>query len=870
MMLELKDYQNDALGALDTFFAHYREDHQVDLAYRKTAEPLLNRQPLLYFPAPKLPGVPYVCIRLPTGGGKTLIAAHAVGRISRNLLKTEGSLTIWLAPTDQIVSDTLRALQTRIHPYRQALDSGVTGEVRVMDLREALSVRRSDLDGNAVVIVATIASLRVEDTTGRRVYSSNGTLQHHFAGLTPEQLKVFRGPEANGLPGPVEFSLANVIRLRRPIVIVDEAHNANTPLSFDTLVRLDPSCILEFTATPNTASGAGKTPSNVLYNVSAARLKLAQMIKVPVKLTVHPNWQDIVGKALAWRDRLEQNSVAEMKLTGEYIRPIILYQAQAKSQVQETVTPELLRHHLIEQLRIPAEQVKVATGELNEIKDLDLSDPECPVRHVITVQALREGWDCPFAYVLCSVATQKSQTAIEQLIGRVLRLPNARTKQTLTLNHSYVFAVSNNLAATLNKLSEGLIGSGYTPFDARRAIDPQPLFGEPAVSAPPTTITLEEPLDLTTLSAAVQSKIVYDATTLTLALSDTQQLNVQEINEVLQAAPALADQIAIERLTSQMQASPAERGIPFEVPTLNVREQGGVVSLFDSSVLIEGGWSLDQAVAELTSDEYQRNTQPVQQGMIDIGKDGKVVGTTTPLVEAQAMLIRAADPALGTAAELALWLDQAFRHEDLNAQESRRFLARVLNYLTGVRNIPLEDLIYDRFKLMEAVKQKIKSLKLASRKRAYSALLPGLVVEPDQTFRYPPEYPATTLYDGTHRFSRHYYRVPGDLKSTGEEFEAAVMLDGLPQVRFWVRNLTNRPQHSFWLQTSTDRAYPDFMVMLHSGVVVAIEYKGEHLVNTPDTQEKQQIGELWAAASGGRARYLLLRKADISRLDQLL
>ncbi len=57
-----------------------------------------------------------------------------------------------------------------------------------------------------------------------------------------------------------------MLRLRRPLVIVDEAHNARTELSFETLSRFDPSFILEFSATPDTE----RQPSDILYSVSAA------------------------------------------------------------------------------------------------------------------------------------------------------------------------------------------------------------------------------------------------------------------------------------------------------------------------------------------------------------------------------------------------------------------------------------------------------------------------------------------------------------------------------------------------------------------------------------------------------------------------
>src|SRR5690606_9933519 len=105
--------------------------------------------------------------------------------------------------------------------------------VRVMDVTEALYLNRATLDTETVIVVSTIQSFRVEDTDGRKVYADNGQLMDHFSGLPDEALDDLERRE----DGSLIHSLANVLRLRRPIVIVDEAHNARTELTFDTLAR---------------------------------------------------------------------------------------------------------------------------------------------------------------------------------------------------------------------------------------------------------------------------------------------------------------------------------------------------------------------------------------------------------------------------------------------------------------------------------------------------------------------------------------------------------------------------------------------------------------------------------------------------------
>jgi type III restriction enzyme len=123
-------------------------------------------------------------------------------------------------------------------------------------------------------------------------------------------------------------------------------------------------------------------------------------------------------------------------------------------------------------------------------------------------------------------------------------------------------------------------------------------------------------------------------------------------------------------------------------------------------------------------------------------------------------------------------------------------------------------------------------------------------------------YPTSWLYQGAYQFQKHFFSQVGELDNKGEEFECAQTIDTIPEVKHWVRNLAGRPQTSFWLPTSTDRFYPDFVAELHDGRVLVVEYKGEHIADTADTKEKQNIGELWAEKSAGKGLFLMARKRD--------
>ncbi len=268
-MLSLKPYQETSLLELTKYLKACDRLGPKLAFYQQT-----DRQ---YFEVPVLQNLPYVCLRVPTGGGKTLLAAHAVGTLTRELLKAERSIVLWLAPTNTIVEQTLKALKDRKHPYRQALEQSA-GQASVMDLKEALYLGRGTVDSDTVVIVTTLAALRVENTDGRKIYETNGTLMPHFSGLEERQKdQLEKTPD-----GVLIYSLANLLKLHRPLVIMDEAHNPRTALTFDSFARFAPSCILEFTATPDQSE---QSRSNVLHSVSAAELKADAMVKLPIRVT---------------------------------------------------------------------------------------------------------------------------------------------------------------------------------------------------------------------------------------------------------------------------------------------------------------------------------------------------------------------------------------------------------------------------------------------------------------------------------------------------------------------------------------------------------------------------------------------------------
>jgi type III restriction enzyme len=404
-----KIYQSKVLESIEIYFNACHEFSASSLAFSITTERLWGKRKV-YYPLKGFPdGTPYFCLRIPTGGGKTWLAAKSVALINMHLLRCDHSVILWLVPSKSIRDQTLRALQDPLHPYRHALREA--GNITVMDLDEAKGVTQASLDISTVVIVATRQAFQVADEDSRKVYDSSGALMAHFEHLSPVQRDgLLTSGEGSEITRPC--SLANVLRLRRPFIVVDEAHNSRTELAFDMLARFRPSGVMELTATPDLE----RTPSNVLHSVSAAELKAEEMIKLPVLLETEPNWQQCLSDAIGRREALQKLADEDHQRGASYLRPVMLIQAAPHRADVETLDVECVHAALIRDHGIPVNEIVIATGDENGLAKIDaayklgIADGACPVRFIITQKALAEGWDCPSAYVLVSMASLSSST----------------------------------------------------------------------------------------------------------------------------------------------------------------------------------------------------------------------------------------------------------------------------------------------------------------------------------------------------------------------------------------------------------------------------------------------------------------------------
>ncbi len=878
--ITLKSYQQAALDTLETF-ARAAQLKGPALAFGELAGRPYNPDPF--------GEVPCVCLRIPTGGGKTVMAAHAVPLLARTWRATDAPVAVWLVPSDTIRAQTLTALQTSGHPYRAALTQVYGDGLRVCALEDVAQIAPPDWGRQAVVVVATIQSFRIEDAGQRNVYSFSERFEPHFRGAQARDLERLRhlpdavvtaeeaAGDATGVlrayGGQPRWSLANWLALQEPLVIVDEAHNTKTDKSFTALKRLNPSFILELTATPIPAK------TNVQYHVSAQELAAESMIKLPIALAEHPQgWPQAVLAAVQTQRALEAEALKDEADGHGYVRPIVLFQAQ---NVNDEMPPQALRRYLIDELHLPENQIVVATGDARGLEGLDLAARNCPVRFVITVQALREGWDCPFAYVLCSLQKLSSATAVEQLLGRVLRMPHARRRGREALNRAYAHVCEAQFSSAARALADRLIQNmGFEALDVASMIAPAvnlPLFGEnpplPSVERSEIATTFIAISPTPDLQAAPGVRVMeVDGTAqvvvtghIDAALEDLMLTQVRGAKKQEQVREKVAEHNALVAA----QTAPAARGEPFApVPPLGYRtaaqaplwplEREAVLDAVDLDLLTPQAVQLPgfQVVAQSNTFEIYLSDAHVKLRPADASQIAMDYGTSTI-----------------TADDLVRWLDQSLFQKlpDLTQARRRAYLAAVVNHLMHERGVPLVALAQARFKLAQDIENRVCELRDQAARQCFRQLVlepdsaTGWLIEPDwqhphvfEPGRYPA--PAASRYAGRYQFPKHYFPVLADLKDGGQEFACAQLIDRHPQVKQWVRNLDTAPC-GFALPTSRGRFFPDFVAELRDGRVAVLEFKGAHLLNDPYEIEKRQVGERWATASGGRAVFAWLTQS---------
>ena len=485
----LKEYQKRTLGTVRSFLqqlAEWREtersarsqdpDWGFDWVQRAWGKTVAGRP---YHPRRNGLGenLPAFCLKIPTGGGKTLLATRVIDLANAYFRQSRRGLVLWIVPTTQIYNQTLKALKDRDHPYRQQLDLSSGQRTRIFEKTAAFGPR--DVAENLCILLLMLPSANRQTKDTLRMFRDSGGFDRFFPPdddpgahtkllETNPNLDTFE--QTAGFWGRyVKTSLGNTVRLLQPLIILDEGHKAYSVNAKATIEGFNPCMIVELSATP--ARGA-----NILVEILGQELNAEEMIKLDLHIRnkASGDWRDTLLASVEHRDRLEAEARRHEAESGTYIRPICVIQVERTGREQRKpgyVHTDDVREYLLQHPGISQEHIAIKTSAKDELKEVDdvggLMSRNCPIRFIITKQALQEGWDCPFAYILTILTNPMSRTGITQLVGRILRQPYARKTGVPWLDESYVFCFSRRGRELLEEVRKGFGLEGLQGLEGR-------------------------------------------------------------------------------------------------------------------------------------------------------------------------------------------------------------------------------------------------------------------------------------------------------------------------------------------------------------------------------------------------------------------
>jgi len=432
--------------------------------------------------------LPCFCLKIPTGGGKTFLAVKTIDLINTVYRKSHTGLVLWIVPTTQIYNQTIRSLRNRDHPYRQHLDIASAGRTLIREKTDTFSPL--DVQENLIVLMLMLPSANRKTKEVLRMFKDSGGFAEFFPpedNLEANARLLERIPNLDTFEKQSAFwgkqvksSLGNTLRLLNPVVILDEGHKAYSKIAQETLESFNPSIIIELSATP-------PDKSNKLVDITGIELNREEMIKFDLHIfnKANPDWKETLLESHNHLEMLKLKAREYHANTGKYIRPICLIQVERTGKEQrgkKFIHAEDVREHLINIVGLQPDEVAVKTSEKDELKEVDdiggLMSENCRIRYIITKQALQEGWDCAFAYVLAILTRPGSKTALTQLVGRILRQPFAKKTGIKELDESYVFCYQQEGVELLEEIRHGFRGEGLGDLTGRIAMDDETSGGE--------------------------------------------------------------------------------------------------------------------------------------------------------------------------------------------------------------------------------------------------------------------------------------------------------------------------------------------------------------------------------------------------------
>ena len=874
--MELKNYQERVLRDLDQYIENVLNTRNAGRAYdqlwRDKGVRIGGADGMQLY-NDIITGVPNVCFKVPTGGGKTILGCASLKHIFDEM-PGHKKVVVWLVPWETILTQTYNNLKNPNHFYRERLNRDFASRVEIYNKQQALdgaNFNPSAVSEQLSIIVMSFDSLRARRKEERKVYEENSNLMPF--------VETYRDRE-DMIENVDDSSLMQVLNRLRPVVIIDESHNAQTDLSKEMIKNLNPSFVLELTATP-------KRDSNIISIVSANELKDENMVKLPVIAYNRPSVNRVIVEAIDLRNSLENAARHEKATNGiPYIRPIILFQAQPRSD-DDSVTFDRLKQNLMD-LGIPEEQIAIKTANKNELAGVDLMSEDCSIRYIITINALKEGWDCPFAYILASLANRTSSVDVEQILGRILRQPHQRRYASKILNMSYVLTSSADFQATLDNILKGLNSSGFSKKDMRtvRTNSLVNLEETPENTDTQQEITLfddvnsdSENIDESIFSVeTVRDELSSRTVTATNSNDNNEQENEsysenENINRMLDQAEAKSDEYEAEVEASEREGT---ANIPEEVRRYTnvfvvkdehkeeIRDQLKlpVFCFRKEGTLFSGEDAVYDVDIDYLNDGFNIGAVPVPQNLtsstegiykvdVETSSEGDIIKKT--------VLNRSDSEEFRRQLNL---IPETYRVEtcrkkliaDLNGKFDNIPYADLVDYINRVMaTFVTEDDIQALQNNIYAVSQRIKDFindrLVEYRYTNFKNKLTANEIFVD--YRYQMKMSITCPIHTNEYVRTLYEEEENKVNSLEQKF--MIKVSSLDNVKWWHRNI----ERTEYYINGYINHYPDFILETNSGVIVLVETKGEHL-DGDDSKKKLELGQLWASNTvPGKYKYFM-------------
>lgn len=880
--MELKDYQADVLNDLSAYlqslldckghlskaFAHYWQHKGVlNQTYKNNVQQ-----------------VPHVCVKVPTAGGKTFIAVHAIDRIFSAFAEynpTAPKFVVWLVPSLTILEQTVQNLSRIDHPYRQCLNDLFGGRVAIYqkaDVLQGAGFNADTVREQLSIVVMSFDSLKATNKENRKAFQENGYLASFLNSSYAH---------AEPLKDTDPSALINVMRSLKPVVVVDESHNAESTLSVDMLRNLNPSFIFDLTATP-------RDNSNIISYVDAMRLKKQHMVKLPVIVANQPNQENVIMAALNMRRQLEEFAKKEEAQGGRYIRPLVLFQAEPKHKA-DTTTFDKIKEVLLA-LHIPPEHIAIKTANTNELKNVNLMDRDCPVRYIITVNALKEGWDCPFAYVLATLANKSSVVDVTQILGRVLRMPFTHKHSFELLNLSYVFTASSQFQATLDQVVAGLNKAGFSKNDYREAdlsvLPPdaplphqnQDLFSETIASPDDLAINVSQLNPDWEAQALAQAHAdpndpIKHATQSPASAADptgVEQVKAQALQQaqIFEAQAAQADaesspdesklQMNKHKIKPMFEASAKAIQLPQFFQKVDV--EGGFFEVEEQWQMLAREQLLEHFVlanldATINFTAIESDVYVVDMEAIGDGESAPAFRAVKKAEKERLNQIIKSQPTSGQVSSIVerlftLMGKKAFFPIEDN--DIRKYLARIVQAMNADQRA---DCLERDYAYAKIIKDKIEELSNQFSAKEFDHWLTIGKVRLRPHFVFPP---AITPPENAPAISKSLYVT--EAKVNNLESKVIQQVSELENIVWWHRNLE---RGKGFLINGFLNHYPDFVVLTKHKNLLIIETKGDDRDNS-DSKEKLRLGKLWEAQAnqlshetGYRYHYMMVFEKNV-------